>query len=201
MLEPNTFGTHELVELCRRLEAEPYICQNGLAEVQEMADWVAYCNATSGPFAELRVANGHPEPFNVTYWSVGNERSGKLYIDRVNDGALAMKQVNPSIQVTCSATHGPTTEIDPYLLETAAQHLNMLCVHEYWVPNYQEHHTPDYLSCMMLSEKPENHIEAVAQAIEQSGFGSTLTIAFDEWNLRSWHHPGFSGHNARTVDY
>jgi len=43
--EHNTFGTHEFVELCRRLGAEPYICQNSLASIQEMADWVAYRNA------------------------------------------------------------------------------------------------------------------------------------------------------------
>ncbi len=201
VLEPNSFGTHEFVELCRRLNAEPYICQNGLAEVQEMADWVAYCNAKTGPFAELREANGHPDPFDVTYWSVGNERSGKAYIDLVNTGAVAMKQVDPSIQVTCSGAHGPSAEIDPYLLETAAKNLDILSVHEYWVPNYAKHHTPDYLSCMILSEKPDHHIKAFSDGINNSGLDGKLTIAFDEWNLRSWHHPGFSGHNARKVDY
>jgi alpha-N-arabinofuranosidase len=40
--EPNTFGTDEFVELCRRLGAAPYICHNGLADVQEMANWVEY---------------------------------------------------------------------------------------------------------------------------------------------------------------
>ena len=54
VLEPNTFGTHEFIELCRRLEAEPYICQNSLASIDEMADWVEYCNGTSGNLAELR---------------------------------------------------------------------------------------------------------------------------------------------------
>ena len=54
VVEPNTFGTHEFVELCRLLNAEPYICQNGLADVQEMADWVEYSNATKGKFAEMR---------------------------------------------------------------------------------------------------------------------------------------------------
>ncbi len=48
VIEPNTFGTDEFVEFCRRLGAEPYICQNGLADVQEMAAWVEYCNATEG---------------------------------------------------------------------------------------------------------------------------------------------------------
>ncbi|MDC3256354.1 hypothetical protein OAU93_03020, partial [bacterium] len=201
VLEPNTFGTHEFVELCRRLGAEPYICQNGLAEIQEMADWVEYCNSTEGKFAEMRKANGQSQPFNVNFWSVGNERSGIAYIQKVRDGAIAMKRVDPSIRVTCSGTHGPNARIDPYLFETAAQHLNLLSVHEYWIANFQTHHTPDYLSCMMLSEKPDAHISAVVKSIDAAGMRGRIKIAFDEWNLRSWHHPGFSGHRARKIDY
>ena len=91
VVEPNTFGTHEFIELCRRVGAEPYICQNGLADTQEMADWVAYCNSTTGKFAEMRKVNGHPEPFDVKFWSVGNERSGRTYIHKVRDGAKAMR--------------------------------------------------------------------------------------------------------------
>jgi len=199
--ELNTFGTHEFVELCRRLGAEPYICQNSLASIQEMADWVAYCNAETGRFAEMRKRNGHPEPFNVRFWSVGNEKGGAEYINKVRDTALAMKQVDPSIVVTCSGAHGPNAHIHPYLFETAGKHLSLLSVHEYWVANYQKHHSPDYLSCMMLSEKPDAHISAVVRSINGAGMQGQIKIAFDEWNLRSWHHPGFSGHRPRKVDY
>ena len=201
VLEPNTFGTHEFIELCRRLGAEPYICQNSLASIQEMADWVAYCNDTTGDFAELRRANGHPEPFNVEIWSVGNEKVGKGYIDKVRDTAEAMKRVDPGIQVTCSGSHGPSAYIDPYLFETAGEHLDLLSIHEYWVPNFQTHQTPDYLACMMLSEKPDAHLDAVVASIDKAGMRERITIAFDEWNLRSWHHPGFSGHHPRKVDH
>ncbi|MEC9093194.1 MAG: alpha-L-arabinofuranosidase C-terminal domain-containing protein [Planctomycetota bacterium] len=201
VLEPNTFGTHEFIELCRRVDAEPYICQNSLASIQEMADWVAYCNGTTGELAELRKKNGHPEPFNVKFWSVGNEKGGKGYIDKVRDTAAAMKEVDPSIQVTCSGSHGPRAYIDPYLFQTAGKYLDLLSVHEYWVPNFQVHQTPDYLSCMMLSEKPDTHISAVVKSINAAGMRGRIKIAFDEWNLRSWHHPGFSGHQPRKVDY
>ncbi len=201
VLEPNTFGTHEFIALCRRLGAAPYICQNGLADVREMADWVAYCNATAGPFARMRHGNGHAEPFNVRYWSVGNERSGKEYIDRVRDAAIAMKQVDPTIQVTCSGAHGPSARMDPYLFQAAGEHLDILSVHEYWVANYQNLHTPDYLACMMLAEKPEAHLGVAVQSLAEGGVRGRIGIAFDEWNLRSWHHPGFSGHRPRTVDY
>jgi alpha-N-arabinofuranosidase len=201
VVEPNTFGTDEFVALCRRLNAEPYICQNGLADVREMADWVAYCNATSGPFAAMRRENGHAEPFKVRYWSVGNERSGKEYIERVRDAAIAMKQVDPAIQVTCSGAHGPNARMDPYLFQTAGKHLDIISVHEYWVANFQKHHTPDYLTCMMLAEKPDAHFGAAIRSLDSGGVRGRIRIAFDEWNLRSWHHPGFSGHQARKVDY
>jgi len=106
VIESNTFGTHEFIELCRRLRSEPYICHNSFSDVREMADWVAYCNATEGKFADMRKKNGHPEPFNVKFWSVGNERYDKAYIHRVRDGAKAMKQIDPSVLVTCAGSQG-----------------------------------------------------------------------------------------------
>jgi len=54
---------------------------------------------------------------------------------------------------------------------------------------------------MMLSEKPNAHINAIVQSLEKADMRGRIKIAFDEWNLRSWHHPGFSGHVARAVDY
>ena len=191
VLEPNTFGTDEFVELCRRLDAKPYICQNSVADVQEMADWVAYCNATTGKFAEMRLANGHAKPFNVPYWSVGNEKSGNEYINKVRACAIAMKQVDPAIQTTCSGAHGPNASIDPYLIQTAGKYLDIISVHEYWVENYQEHHTPDYLSCMMRSEMPDAHVSSAAKSLDKTGMRDRINISFDEWNLRSWHHPGY----------
>ncbi len=113
VMEPNTFGTDEFIELCRKIGAEPYICQNGLADFQEMADWVAYCNATEGKFAEMRKQNGHPQPYHVKFWSIGNERYDKAYIRRVRDGAHAMKQFDPGIAVTCAGSQdgGETSEV------------------------------------------------------------------------------------------
>jgi len=199
VIEPNTFGTDEFVDFCRRLGAEPYICHNGLADVQEMANWVEYCNATKGTFADMRKANGHPEPYHVKIWSVGNERGGKAYIDRVRDGARAMRQVDPTILVTCSGSHGPEARVDPYLYETSGKDLNLISIHEYWIANYQAYKATDYLGCMMLSENPDAHFNAIVKSIAGAGMQGRIKIAFDEWNLRSWHHPGFPG--DKKVDY
>ena len=203
VIEPNTFGTHEFIELCRMLDAEPYICHNGLAEVKEMIDWVKYSNANEGKFAEMRKENGYLDPLNVKIWSVGNERSGRDYIHKVRDAGSAMKEFDSSIMVTCSGIHG-NSNIDPYLFEAAGEYLDYISAHQYWIENWQEHSRPNYLSCMMLSEKPELYIKNIISQIqtaekkEQINQGQ-IKIAFDEWNLRSWHHPGFQ--RFEKVDY
>ncbi len=203
VIEPNTFGTHEFIELCRMLDAEPYICHNGLAEVKEMTDWVKYSNANEGKFAEMRKENGYFDPLNVKIWSVGNERSGRDYIHKVRDAGQEMKKMDSSILVTCSGIHG-NSSIDPYLFEAAGEYLDYISAHQYWIENWQEHSRPNYLSCMMLSEKPELYIKNIIsqiQTAEKKGQinESQIKIAFDEWNLRSWHHPGFQ--RFEKVDY
>jgi alpha-N-arabinofuranosidase len=160
-----------------------------------MVDWVAYCNATEGKFAELRKQNGHPEPFNVKFWSVGNERYDKAYIHRVRDGAKAMKRIDPNVRVTCAGSQGGMRkvgfEVSSYLLETAGEHLDYISVHNYWLR--REHHLPryDYMTAITKSEYPEAYIALVRESLDKAGLRGRLKIAFDEWNLRAWQHPGF----------
>ncbi|MCP4310588.1 MAG: alpha-N-arabinofuranosidase [Bacteroidetes bacterium] len=195
VIEPNTFGTHEFIALCSRLGAEPYICHNGLADVKEMAAWVEYCNATEGKYAELRKENGHPEPFHVKFWSVGNERYDTAYIQRVREAAKIMKEIDPRIQTTCSGSQGGMKKtgfkVSPFLLETAGQYLDYISVHNYWLARANELPEYDYLTAILKSEYPEAYIELVIESLEESGMRDQLKIAFDEWNLRAWQHPGF----------
>jgi len=76
--EDNSFGTHEYMELVRRLGTEPFMVGNvGSGTVQEMASWWEYVNHPGGStLADRRAANGDPEPFNVRFWGVGNESWG-----------------------------------------------------------------------------------------------------------------------------
>ncbi len=76
--DPNTFGTDEFLAWCRELGAEPYICTNaGTGTPEEMADWLEYCNLPAGSrWADRRAANGHPDPYGVRFWSIGNENYG-----------------------------------------------------------------------------------------------------------------------------
>ena len=74
-IEDNSFGTHEYMELCRLLNAHPYLAGNvGSGTPQEFRDWMEYCNQGSGStLSDQRITNGASEPFRVKYWGVGNE--------------------------------------------------------------------------------------------------------------------------------
>lgn len=76
--EDNSFGTHNFLNLCEVLGAEPYLSANvGSGTVQEVIDWVQYTNHDGvSPMADWRRANGREKPWAVKYWGVGNETWG-----------------------------------------------------------------------------------------------------------------------------
>ena len=78
VVEDNSFGTHEFFELARQLGCKTYVNGNvGSGTVQEMSEWVEYITFNGvSPMADLRARNGHPEPWTVDYWGVGNENWG-----------------------------------------------------------------------------------------------------------------------------
>lgn len=77
--EPNYFGTHEFINLCRQIGAQPYLAANvRTLPAKNFNEWVDYCNAPARAttLADERAANGSPEPFKVRFWGVGNESWG-----------------------------------------------------------------------------------------------------------------------------
>lgn len=76
--EDNSFGTHDFLNLCEVLDAEPYLAANvGSGTVQEFADWLQYVNHVGpSPMADLRKKYGRETPWGVKYWGVGNEMWG-----------------------------------------------------------------------------------------------------------------------------
>ena len=57
---------------------------------------------------KLRAKNGHPEPYGVKFWSIGNEMYGnwqlghmplEKYTQKHNEFADAMRKVDPSIKL------------------------------------------------------------------------------------------------------
>ena len=78
VVEDNSFGTHEFMELCRQIGCKTYINGNlGSGTVREMSEWVEYMTFKGvSPMADMRAKNGHEEPWVVDYFGVGNENWG-----------------------------------------------------------------------------------------------------------------------------
>src|SRR5208337_78576 len=115
-LQPNDIGTDEFMILCKLLGVEPYITLNaGLGDEWSAAQYVEYANGSvSTPMGRLRAGNGHPEPYHVKFWGIGNEAWGFSYQYgamklnqfefKHNQFARAMKQADPTIKlIACGA--------------------------------------------------------------------------------------------------
>ena len=78
VVEDNSFGTHEFMDLCELLGADAYINGNvGSGTVREMREWIEYLTrADDSPMAALRRANGRDEPWKVPFFGIGNEPWG-----------------------------------------------------------------------------------------------------------------------------
>jgi len=77
--EDNSFGTHDFLNMCELIGAQPYLAGNvGSGTVQELSDWLQYVNGkpNTSPMSKWRVQNGREQPWNVSIWGVGNEAWG-----------------------------------------------------------------------------------------------------------------------------
>jgi alpha-N-arabinofuranosidase len=196
--ESNAFGTDEFIGFCRNVGAEPYICTNaGSGTSEEMSNWVEYCNLTEqGKWARLRKANGYAAPHNVRYWSIGNENYGDWEIGAktaeewarfVKESGKMMKAVDPSIELMAASV----AELDWNfrLLREAGKVLDWISIHGYWDPLWERNDLSSYETSMALSATIAPQIATTEHILGALGLLGKIRIAFDEWNLRGWHHP------------
>ena len=109
-VQPNDVGADEFMTLCRLLDVEPYVTVNGgFGDEWSAAQLVEYANgAVTTPMGKLRAANGHPEPYHIKFWGVGNEPWGDWQLGfmpvaqwelKHNMFAKAMRKIDPSIKL------------------------------------------------------------------------------------------------------
>jgi alpha-N-arabinofuranosidase len=107
-MQPNDIGMDEWLDLTKIIGVEPYVTVNaGLGDANSAAEEVEYLNGpTTSPWGARRAANGHPEPYGVKFWNIGNEpygwwQIGKTSLDyfmiKHNAFAEAMRAVDPTI--------------------------------------------------------------------------------------------------------
>lgn len=206
--EPNTFGTDEYVKWCRKLGCEPYICTNaGTGTPEEMSDWVEYCNQTVGKFARMRAKNGHKEPYGVKYWSVGNENwggheTGAKTVEEwgplVRESSKMIRAVDVKTKLLAAATTNERWTLP--LLQNAGYLLDYVCIHHYAQILARDYRPFNYWDSILRCDDADRNIDAVRRILDKARLGGgRVKIAYDEWNLRGWHHP-WHGDFRRGMD-
>ena len=196
-LEPNRFGTDEYIKLCRKMDWTPMITVNlGTGTPEEARNWVEYCNCPPGSkYADMRVANGHPEPYGVKLWCLGNEMDGPWqlghvpaaeYAIRAQQAAKMMRDVDKSIEVVAcgSCTVGLPTymEWDRQVLEYLGDMNDYISLHRY-VGN-RNNDTPDYLAVTNAIDRQIEEMDAACRYVQAKQRSKKRSyLCFDEWNV------------------
>jgi alpha-L-arabinofuranosidase len=112
-MQSNDIGPDEDMELTKLLGVTPYISVNaGFGDAHSAAQEVEYLNGSvNTPMGAWRAKNGHPEPYDVKFWNIGNEPWGSwqlgktdlnYYVLKHNEFAKEMRKVDPSIVLIAS---------------------------------------------------------------------------------------------------
>jgi len=136
----NLFGTDELMKFCKLIGARAQICLNlGSGRLKEARDWAEYCQGNAHtPMGSLRAGNGHPAPYPVAAWELGNELYGHwqigwlspdAYADRYEKFYGAIKNVIPSSTAVLATGENAPSPWNHALLEKDAAQLQYLTIH------------------------------------------------------------------------
>jgi alpha-L-arabinofuranosidase len=160
--DPNFVGIEEFTKLSRFVGAEPLICVRWSGKrPEDAAAEVEYMNGSPNThWGNIRVQNGHPEPYGVKYWQIGNEVGGPGYDDSVRAFAEAMRKVDPTIKILSSY---PSTQT----LSEGGGYLDYLCPHHYESGD--------------LRGKEED-LDRLRKQIIEHGQGKDVRVAVTEWN-------------------
>ncbi len=210
--EPADFGTLEYLRFCANVGTEPNIVVNlqgrgatvgeaaqrvasggdirydsRAATPEEAANWVEYANGdASTRFGALRARDGHPEPFGVVYWEIGNEIWGdwvrghsdaETYATNARRYIRAMKAVDPSIRIIAVGDEDP--QWNRTVLREMGGEIDLLSIHHYR-PKPDD---PSGFGALMARPLVYEQLYGSVRAmIEEIVPGRDIGVALNEWN-------------------
>ncbi len=212
VVEDNSFGTHEFMELCSQLGCEPYVNGNvGSGTVREMSEWVEYLNSDGdSSVVRRRWENGRKDPWGVKYWGVGNENWGcgghmrpEYYADEFRRYQTYCRNYgeNRLVRIACGANADDYrwTEV---LMERAGRYMDALTLHYYTVCNEWKHKgsatqfdVPAFYRTLKKASFMETLVTRHGEIMNQYDPEKRVGLIVDEWGC--WHdvepgtNPGF----------
>ena len=213
VVEDNSFGTHEFMELCEQIGCEPYVNANvGSGTVREMAEWVEYLNSEGdSTVVKKRWANGRSDPWGVKYWGVGNESWGcggsmrpEYYADEFRRYNTFCRNYggNKLYRIAC----GPNSDDVNWtegLMKIAGKHCDAITMHYYTLPtgdwsdkgSATDFDTASYYETLRRTMEMERIICGHLAVMDKHDPEHRVGLIVDEWgtwyNVEPGTNPGF----------
>lgn len=215
------FDFHEInvddfIALCREIGAEPYVTINLAWDTPEdCAEFVEYCNGDSSTgWGKIRAERGCTEPYNVIYWSLGNEfglghmegpNTPEAYSEKAHQCAEKMREKDPRLILFASGSYNPEFDYYPWIeksIPVLQDDITYISYHNY-VPRIYEGDCGgiDFTSekgtrktYQTITDAPDECLKAVRELrrrLDENQWAK-IQISYDEWNLYfAWfHNPG-----------
>jgi alpha-N-arabinofuranosidase len=216
-LETNQFGTNEFMEFAKSVGTEPYFTVNmGTGTIEEARRWVEYCNVKDGPYyAELRKKHGYPEPYNIKYWSLGNEMDGPWqmghlnaedYCKKAREAAKLMARTSPGIKLVAAGSSNYRPGADPdYWNQTVLHELrdviDFIALHIYvGNPDSNYYH---FISTPLVLEQRTKIVKGMIDREMQTANRPNrdpIYIAWDEYNVWYRARSGDAARGKRALE-
>jgi alpha-N-arabinofuranosidase len=213
VVEDNSFGTHEFLDLCEQLECEPYICGNvGSGSVEEMSKWVEYITFDGeSPMANLRKQNGREKPWKVKFWGVGNENWGcggnmtaEFYTDHYRRYATYCRNYGDNrLFKIAGGPNGADYHWTETLMKNAAGHIQGLSLHYYTIPtgnwsnkgSATQFDETEYFASIERTLRMEELLTKHSNIMDRYDPNKRIALVPDEWgiwlNVEPGTNPGF----------
>ncbi|WP_130837721.1 alpha-N-arabinofuranosidase [Lachnoclostridium sp. Marseille-P6806] len=221
VVEDNSFGTHEFMELCDQLGCEAYINANvGSGSVREMSEWVEYMTFEGlSPMSQLREKNGRKEAWHPAFLGVGNENWGcggnmtpEYYANEFRQYSTYCRTYDPGFplyKIACGPNAGDyqwmerlCRVLSPLEASLRSGLLRGISLHYYTVPGDFEHKksatdfdVETYYETLHKAYYMEELIRRHGTIMDQFDPEKKIGLIIDEWG--SWYevepgtNPGF----------
>ena len=213
------FGTDEFMRFCELIGAEPILIANtATGTPQEFLDWFEYCNGPSETrYGGERARNGHPSPYNVRIWGLGNtdenvwhvnHRDPEDYARRFLRWRTAIRSLTGDLTLIglgLSDRHGRRGWVERFLDYATANQTqrgpDVLSIHRYVGGGHGRNPECEsaldfsddaYHALLSLTSLYQHDIDLHRRYIaEHTSPKWPVTIAYDEWGV--WHPEATEG--------
>lgn len=196
-IDSNQVGTDEWVELNKAIGSTNVVCINaGTGTIDEAAHWVEYCNLPANSYyPNLRAKYGHPKPYEIKLWDLGNEVDGspwiighktaEEYVRFATEAAKIMKAVDKNLKFVISGSayytpSGKWVDWNRKVITGLRNIASFVSIHGYWEDS-EDYYKYMGEGAMDVERKITTTADIISTVRSKYMMTKPIYISFDEW--------------------